>query len=77
MALITYSELREKAREAIASILDNGQEVSWNGQKYTKADLSQLIESERQLTKIVEAEEQASSRTRWSGRVRYRTRSDC
>lgn len=71
MATYTYSQLRDKVQDTIVDILENGQSVAWNGQNYTKADLSQLQEIERKYAQLADSEAQASSRRKWSGRVRY------
>ena len=71
MATYTYTQLREKVQSTIVDILENGQSVGWNGQNYTKADLSQLADLERNYANLASSESFASSRKRYSARVRY------
>lgn len=71
MATYTYTQLREKVQATIVDILENGQVVGWNGQQYTKADLDQLASLERNYASLASTESLASSRKRYSGRVRY------
>lgn len=71
MATYTYSQLRDKVQATIVDVLENGQVVGWNGQTYTKADLGELASLERNYASLAQSENFASSRKRYSGRVRY------
>lgn len=71
MATYTYTQLRNYIQAAIVGVLENGQAVGWNGQTYTKADLADLLDWEGKLSAKATAESFASSRKRYSGRVRY------
>lgn len=77
MATYTYAQLRDKVQATIVDILENGQVVGWNGQNYTKADLSKLNELERDYASLAQQESFASARRRYSGRVRYTTGDNC
>lgn len=71
MATYTYSQLLNYVQAAIVDVLENGQVVAWNGQTYTKADLSKLSEMEDYYQSKALAESLKNSRKRYSGRVRY------
>ena len=71
MATYTYSQLRDKVQATIVDVLENGQSVGWNGQTYEKADLADLVKLERDYANLAQSQEFASSRKRYSGRVRY------